>query len=88
MTAQTSSAFVSAPRMTLRHRGFAIHVEGSAERAYRFEIAHRGHPLHTSAPEHLTASSASRTARRFIDDALGSFEYATREIGRYDDEEL
>ena len=74
-------AAVSVPRLTLHHRGFGLHLVREPEGArYAFEITHRGHALHASAPEYGSPSSASRAARLFVDDALGSFEKATRAL--------
>ena len=61
------------------HRGFAyaLHRAGrGADARFSFTIAHRGLLLHASEPTFRTAASADRAARRFVDDALGAFDYA------------
>lgn len=61
--------------LTVFHRGFALQIR-YAEDAFGYVIEHAGLPLHHSA-DFQSAGAADRAARRFIDDALGSYEHAT-----------
>ena len=65
--------------LTVFHRGFALQIRHSAT-AFGFVIEHAGLALHRSATDFHTAGAADRAARRFIDDALGSFEVASEAL--------
>ena len=75
-------SIVSASRLQLHHRGFALRIEQAQNGAdgYAFAIAHRGLTLHTSGADFRTPQSAERAARVFVDDALGGFEHATQAL--------
>lgn len=62
--------------LTVFHCGFAVQICHSAT-AFGFVVEHAGLALHRSAADYATAGAADRAARRFIDDALGSFSVAT-----------
>lgn len=73
----TTSAMPSP--LTVFHRGFELQIRHSAT-AFGFAIEHAGLALHRSVADFRTAGAADRAARRFIDDALGSFEVATEAL--------
>ncbi|NNF59673.1 MAG: hypothetical protein HKN04_15665 [Rhodothermaceae bacterium] len=66
--------------LVFQHRGFQFRVARAEGRfgpqSFRYMINHLGATLHQSAADFGSAESADRAARRFIDDALGSFAYA------------
>lgn len=70
--------------LVFQHRGFHLRVDRASGRfgpqSFRYTINHLGATLHQSAPDFGSAESADRAARRFIDDALGSFAYADEHL--------
>ena len=78
-------AVLSAPpvptRQPFHHRGFSLEIRCSPSGGgFAFAIAQDWYPLHTSRADYATAISADRAARRFVDDALGAFDYATQAL--------
>ena len=71
--------------LVFQHRGFHLRVDRAAGRfgpqSFSFTIDHLDAPLHQSAADFGSAESADRAARQFIDEALGSFEYAYEHLG-------
>lgn len=66
-------------RHALYHRGFALEIR-RVRTGYAFAIAQDEFPLHSSRPDYATPQSADRAARRFVDDALGAYDYATQAV--------
>lgn len=66
-------------RPAFYHRGFALEIR-RVRSGYAFAIAQGEFSLHTSRPDYATPQSADRAARRFVDDALGAYDYATQAI--------
>lgn len=65
--------------LAVHHRGFSLAVQTSTD-GFAFAVSHEGLTLHASTPAYQTATSADRAGRRFIDDALGAFSYATQTL--------
>jgi hypothetical protein len=72
------------PRSILSHRGFALDISRAAgldgDGVFAFTVVHQGLPLHRSRADFRSAVAADRAARRFIDDALCAFDYATSSL--------
>lgn len=76
------AAFSAPPvptRQTFHHRGFALEIRRAGS-GFAFSVLQDGFALHTSRPDFGTAGSADRAARRFVDDALFAFDFATQAL--------
>ncbi len=76
------SALLAPPvptRHTFHHRGFSLEIR-RAPAGFAFTIRQGADALHASRADFATAVSADRAARRFVDDALFSFEFATQAL--------
>ena len=71
---------VTSARSSYGHRGFDLRLCPGGSGQFAFEVGHLGLTLHASEAAFRTPVSAERAARRFVDDALGSYDHAARSL--------
>ena len=63
-----------------RHRGFDLRLCVGVGGQFGFGVSHVGLALHASEAAYSSPASAERAARRFVDDALGAYDAASRAL--------
>ncbi len=71
---------VTSERVSYGHRGFDLRLCIGDGGRFAFAVDHFGLTLHASEASFSTPHSAERAARRFVDDALGAYDYAARAL--------